>query len=257
MNMISFKGRNNILQNADRITRKVNSVYPHISESKSKDYISKVIEFSDFNSDVSKKMMNLSFRNAVKLDALRFRMPSGIELFKSIIYALKDKHIGNCYESARLAEIIAKINGQDNVYSMKTYVARNRSGMEIKLEHVVSVMTNQPIEAGKKYIFKNKDAVIIDPWFGITDFASKYVERLKNDFMHHFMYMPNNNLVSRMISKQAKTPQEYNALKKEKFFNPPIRFLLHEDDVLTKEQAKELRDEYPELILDDFKKIDF
>ena len=255
--MISFTGRNHILQNADRITRKVNSVYPHISESKQKDYISKIIEFCDFDSDISKKMMNLSLKNAVKLDALRFRMTSGIELFKSIIYALKDKHIGNCYESARLAEIIAKINGQDNVYSMKTYVARNRSGMEIKLEHVVSVITNQQIEAGKKYVFKDKDAVIIDPWFGITEFASKYVEKLKNDFMHHFMYMPNNDFVSGMISKQAKTPQEYKLLKKDKFFNPPIRFLLHEDDVLTKEQAKELRNDYPELILDNFTKVDF
>lgn len=255
--MISFTGRNHILQNADRITRKVNSVYPHISESKQKDYISKIIEFCDFDSDISNKMMNLSLKNAVKLDALRFRMTSGMELFKNIIYALKDKHIGNCYEAARLGEIIAKINGQDNVYSMKTYVARNRSGMEIKLEHVVSVITNQQIEAGKKYVFKDKDAVIIDPWFGITEFASKYVEKLKNDFMHHFMYMPNNDFVSGIISKQAKTPQEYKLLKKDKFFNPPIRFLLHEDDVLAKEQAKELRNDYPELILDNFTKVDF
>ena len=252
--MISFKSRNPAIINADRITRAVNSVYPHISESKSKVFINEKLLYMDFDSKLSAKLRELKIKNAVKLTALQFKMTSGMELFKNIILALKNHKIGNCYESARLAEIIAKINGQENIYPMKMFIARNCSGADLELGHVVSVITNKQIESKEKYTLKNKDAIIIDPWLGITEFAGKYLEKLRHDFGYHFEYMPDSSFSMNLIARNTKNLKEFNKQKKE-LFKPVIKFLLHEDDRVTKSNADELRQLYPELMLKDYENV--
>ena len=107
--MISFKSRNEAIRKADRITRAVNSIYPHISESRSKKKINH-FQAIHYPNDICYKFGNLGWRNSLKLDTLRYRSGNGIDLFKNIIDMLKNKKIGNCYEDSVLAQIIGKIN---------------------------------------------------------------------------------------------------------------------------------------------------
>ena len=117
--MITFEGRNNAIIQADKIKRHVSSVYPHVSESKSKIAINKYLKQMnyDFNSDKSRKLLDLRLENSCKINTMRYVLSDGINSLRNIIYTLKNIKIGNCYEEARLAEIIGKINGQDNIYS--------------------------------------------------------------------------------------------------------------------------------------------
>lgn len=254
--MINFKGRCISIQNADRITRTANSIYPHISESRTALAAERQLEFLSYDSLSSRKFQDLKFKNLVKLKAMRMKELFGMDLFRQIICMLKEQKMGNCYELSRLAEFIAKVNGQNNVYPMKIVMPRNSSGADFPVGHVVSVITDKPINSQQKYVFKNKEAIILDPWLGITDYVSRYAERLKNDFKHNFQFIPDNDINIRYITKIAKNLKQYKDLKKGKCFNPDIKFVLHEEDIVSKEQAKQLRTEYPELVLKNFKKAE-
>ena len=254
--MINFKGRCISVQNADRITRTANSIYPHISESRTALAAERQLEFLSYDSLSSRKFQDLKFKNLVKLKAMRMKELFGMDLFRQVIHMLKEQKIGNCYELSRLAEFIAKINGQNNVYPMKIVMPRNSRGGDIPVGHVVSVITDKQIKPQQKYVFKNKEAIILDPWLGITDFVSRYSEKLKNDFKHNFQFIPDNDINIRYITKIAKNLKQYKDLKKERCYNPDIKFVLHEEDIVSKEQAKELRTEYPELVLNNFKRVE-
>ena len=253
--MISFKSRNPLITNTDRITRAANSVYPHVSQSKVAGSIEKQLLCMDNQALMTRRLQDLQIKNSVILNTLRFKMTSGMELLRNIIAALKNNHIGNCYEDARLAEIIAKINGQMNVYPMKIFLNRNRSGFDMKLEHVVSVLTDKTIEPNYKYVLKNKDAIILDPWLGITEFAGTYNEKLKNGYGHNFDYMPDSSFAMNMLAKTSKNLNDFKAKRKQECFNPLIKFFLHEDPAVTAEQAELLKNEYPELVLKDYKPV--
>jgi len=247
--MISFHGRCEQIRNADRFTRLAASVYPHISTSKASEKISRQISYMDYSLPQNRSLSDLSFKYSTKLSHLRLGMSSGIELLKAVIRALKEERIGNCYEEARLTEIIAKINGQENVYPMKILVSRNRSGALVPIDHAVAVITDKKIEPKRTYLFKNNEAVILDPWLGITDFCAHFSEKLKNDFAKHFDMIPDNDFSMRFFAKTSKDMAEFKQNKKDCVFNPEVWFSLHSDGAATKEEIKELRREYPELIL--------
>lgn len=252
--MITFQGRNSVIGQADRITRSVN-IYPHVSESKTSAKISNELLFLDIGSPIARRLMDLQCKYACRLNSMQFSMTSGIELFRKIIQALKDKKIGNCYEHARMAEIIAKINGQKNIYPMRLFITKNSSGAEMPLEHVVSVITDREIKPGIRYKFKNNEAIIIDSWLGLSEYINKYIEKIEYDFKKMFPNMPDVDFSVKMATKDAKNIKEYKKLK-QTCFKPIIRFELHYDDIVTKEQAEQLKKENPELVLNNFQNIE-
>lgn len=253
--MISFKSRNQAIRQADRITRHVNSIYPHVSHSKTAVKISDELSFLDNGAPEARRLQDLQNKLDCKITSLQLSLTSGLDLFRKIIDALKNKKIGNCYESARMAEIIGKINGQENIYPMRMFVPKNKSGALRPMEHVVSVITESEIKPGIKYKFKNNNALIIDPWLGLTEFADKYIEKIKLEFKHLLPIMPDLNFSIYMATKDAKNIKEYKNLKRAMEFKPDIRFELHYDDIVSKQDAEVLRKEYPELILNKFETI--
>jgi len=255
VNMITFKSRNQAIRQADRITRSVNSIYPHVSQSRTSVKIAEKLSFLDYASPCARKMQDLQNKYDCKITSLQLSLTSGLDLFRKIIDALKNKKIGNCYESARMAEIIGKINGQENIYPMRMFISRNNSGALMPMEHVVSVITDSEIEPNVKYRFKNNDALILDPWLGLTEFAGKYLERIKLEFKYMLPIMPDVDFSIYMSTRDAKDTKEYKNLKKTIKFKPDIRFELHYDDIVSKEDAEALRNECPELILEKFKTV--
>ena len=167
--MITFTSKQHSIRSADLITRKAHSQYPHISESK----ISSMI-----GNDKVKDLFfgQMSFEYALKFAAERLKIDLDEKnAHRYVLESLKNG-LGNCYEEAKLAELIAKINGQKNIYSGKIYAGKGFA------KHEVAFITNKEIKPDKFYRFKNKEAIILDPWLGITDFAGNYFTRICKNF---------------------------------------------------------------------------
>ena len=167
--MITFTSRQKDIRNADLITRKAHSVYPHISESRVSAIISK---------DKVKELFwgQMSMEYALKFAGERLKMECDEKnLYAHVIEALKNG-LGNCAEEAKLAELIGKINSIKNIYSGSIFAGKGFA------KHDVAFITNEEIKPNKKYKFKKKDALIIDPWLGITEFAGNYFKIIKTNF---------------------------------------------------------------------------
>ena len=185
--MITFESRQKVIRNADLITRKAHSLYPHVSESR---IVSMIGE------DKVKDLFwgNMSLRYALKFAAQRYKMETDEKnLYRHIVETMLDG-LGNCAEEAKLAELIARINGQKNVYSGKIFAGKGFA------KHEVAFITDKEIKPDKKYHFKNKDALIIDPWLGVTDFAGRYFKSLTKQYAKVLQIRGNENLHYRQIS---------------------------------------------------------
>lgn len=244
--MISFKSRNEAIRNADKITRLAHSVYPHISESRVRTSVGHQLLLGN-QEKKGYRLSNLVLKNSTKIDALRYKACDGIDLFRNIIDMLKKHKIGNCYENAILAEIIGKINGINNIYPVKIFYNRNSSGAKMQLDHAVSIITDKKLTKNNKYNLCNKDAIVVDPWLGVTEYISDYITRLKNDFHKMFSTIPDDSISLRRILFTAKNPKEFHEAKRG-VYKPDFSFMLHEDEQLTINDAEILKKEYPELI---------
>ena len=245
--MISFKSRCKIFQDADRITRMTKTVYPHISESMSGLRIyGQMPKCKDF--DDVRGLSRLRLKNSIKIDNLRHRGRYGISCFRNIIDMLKNYKIGNCYEEAILCEIIGKINGLKNIYHCKIVFNRNSSGAQMELDHAISVLSKKTLNEKELYNFNNKDAVILDPWLGITEFAQDYFTRLKNEFSKLFPLLPDNQLSVRKAKISSKTPKEYHDVMKT-LFKPDFYIKIHDGEILSDSDTKILKKEFPELVI--------
>lgn len=199
--MITFESRQKVIRNADLITRKAHSLYPHVSESR---IVSMIGE------DKVKDLFwgNMSLRYALKFAAQRYNMEIDEKnLYRYVLESLQGG-LGNCSEEAKLAELIARINGQKNVYSGKIFAGKGFA------KHEVAFITDKEIKPDKKYHFKNKDALIIDPWLGVTDFAGRYFKSLTKQYAK-LLQIRGNAKPSLQADFSAKlTPKKLGDLKK-------------------------------------------
>jgi len=133
---------------------------------------------------------------------------------KMLIEHLKNgKKIGNSGEETILATVIGRINGQKNIYT----------GTIDGLDHAISFITRGRVENGQKIILNDKNTIIIDPQLGITDYANNYFQKLCN-----------------IIGGMPK--------KKTIFSVTPVH-----NYRLNKTQIAELRANYPELLIENYK----
>ena len=247
--MINFINRN-ALKNADRITRYASSVYPHISESKSTIVINNALTKKELNTKERYRLLNLKNRYKLKMDKLRYRGGYGFEQFQIIIDCLKNSKLGNCYESSILAEIIGKINGLKNIFSAQVFYTKNTDNINMRFDHGVAVITDKTFEKDIKYTFKNKDAIIIYPWLGITDFAGEYINKIRTVFSNMFpKQLEDYSKCLENIAKDSKNIKEFNKKRKSECYKPQFFFQLHEHENLPIEMTEKLSEEFPELIL--------
>ena len=185
--MITFQGRQDIIKSADIIERRAHSVYPHTSLSKLRKRCIDVYNIAEHSS----KPAPLFFQKIlIRTNQLRSALRQSDSFFSDLIYGMQDKKVGNCFEEASLAQLIGKVNGQKNIYVGDILVEKENIEGKRKIDHAVAFITDKKIEIGKSYSFKNKDAIIIDPWLGIADFAENYFTKLKNNFCKFFKELP-------------------------------------------------------------------
>ena len=199
--MITFESRQKVIRNADLITRRAHSLYPHVSESR---IVSMIGE------DKVKDLFwgNMSLRYALKFAAQRYNMEIDEKnLYRYVLESLQGG-LGNCSEEAKLAELIARINGQKNVYSGKIFAGKGFA------KHEVAFITDKEIKPDKKYHFKNKDALIIDPWLGVTDFAGRYFKSLTKQYAKVLQIRGNAKPSLQADFSSKLTPKKLGDLKK-------------------------------------------
>ena len=166
------------------------------------------------------------FNMQLKLAGERLKLEENEKaLYRNIVEALKTAKIGNCYDEAKLAEIIGKVNGQKNIYSGKIFCNNDKMAF-----HEVAIITDNEVLPNKKCELKDRNTVVLDPWLNTTEFAEQYLVNLKSGFKKFF--------------PDLKRKRKIN-LKFEPDFTRP----------LTGGVIRTLKSNYPELIIKDYKKI--
>ena len=197
----------------------------------------------------------MEYRYLLRHCAERYKMEMADDnLYSVIVNSLKEAKIGNCYEEAKLAELIGKINGVKNIYSGKIFFNSDRFPQTNKpLNHEISFITDKTISQDKNYFFKNKDAIILDPWLGITDFAGEYFAKLKHYFCQLFPALPKAPDCDELYRRSYGNSQRYKQLYKQSKIQTDFMIRPDFECRLTNDNIAQLKKDYPELIIDSFK----
>ncbi len=182
----SFTARNISIRKADEICRRVHQEFPVYSNTKLERFnnADKKHDCFNFINYVSSQIREL--RNYYSIS----NEPS-VNVFK-MLPGLKKTRVGNCYEQASATCVALELNDYKNVGTHYLY-AYNPKTKNIKdLDHVVSVVnikTSNNYEywngidtvVTKHLIKPNKDAIILDTWGGITDYANQAFVKYKSN----------------------------------------------------------------------------
>jgi len=164
----SFKSRNPHIRFADDIARKVNQAYPRISSTKYEG-----LKNSNLYASQIKKIYN-EIKEMREDMYMKLLGACGDYIAKScaLTCLVKSRHLGNCHESAILAEIAAKTNGLRNCFvaQLKPKTDKNTDTHDHAVLYVDSAI----------------NPYIIDPWLGFADFVPRALERYQKDFAQHF-----------------------------------------------------------------------
>ena len=130
----------------------------------------------------------------MKLIEFRHVLAESRSPHKDLVDELKNGlRLANGGEEVELASTIGRINGQKNIYSASV------DGVD----HAVCFITNAPVKEGKSQILKGKDAIIIDPQLGITDFANNYFAKIK-EALGKYHFKKGDLSVYNLVNRQKK-----------------------------------------------------
>ncbi len=251
--MITFEGRQKTIQTAYTIGLKAHNIYPHVSSSQVKKRYFKANNISEFSQKPLPEFYN---KISEKVIELREILKNNNSKICDFIYAMQDKKVGNCFEEALLAEIIGKLNGQKNIYVGNIFVKKENVPEKKSIDHSVAFITNKRIKSKKEYEFKNKEAIIIDPWLGITDFASNYFTQLKNHFKNSFKELPDQDFLEYLIGTESKNIKEFRDGRRNSCQDLKFNIESVETFPIDKLKQKIYKAFFPELVIKKYKKIE-
>lgn len=238
----TFTARNQYIKDAQWVCHTINSRFPHFSTTKHiPTYKRLIIEHPNFvkNSSLPETMkeileftqiltarplkpyqitsdnikQNSKLLNYIKQIIIRLghsrNQADYINREKSIqspLYMLEDLRLGNCYESAKIAELILLLNKIENAC-----IAKLKTPFNQKLNHVVCIFNKDGSQFNGTV---NNSTIIIDNWAGKTDFAKNMYTHYKNLFKDHF-YIPKNSPIEfEQTEKLYLSPQQIQKLTK-------------------------------------------
>lgn len=230
-NNVSFSGRCPQIKDAQWVCHKISSEFPHISTTRLKPFFDKLEEdnielFSEYVSTNSfwhaeqkvknkkdKKLLTLfNWHRAIigQINMARSHRPLGFKndycRITNIIFQLKYDKLGNCYENAKMAECIMKMNGFKNVYTSALKCEN------YPVDHYVCVFNKDGSEFNGKI---GKKTIIIDPWLGLVDFTGNIFKKYINEFSD-FIYIPKNKGIEfRELNHLHLTDEDIQNLRKD------------------------------------------
>ena len=250
--MITFEGRQQLFKNADMIERKARVTYPHISGSKLdvRYYDAYHISRPSF-SPLPEFLTNI----IIEINRSRHKIQGSMYYFAAMVKEIKRNKLGNCFEDAMLAELIGHINGQSNIYTGEILLKKQNVKKQINVGHAVAFVTNKKVRWDKDYKFKGNEAIIIDPWLGITDFVGNYFAKIRNQYRKYFDKIPNQDFLEYMIGTDSKNVKDYrehknNSCQHLDFSIKPAHMIYWDKD-----REEFYRSKFPEFIIDDYQKI--
>lgn len=202
----TFKSKNKVIRRADDIVRTLNNNYPRVSETNVEDFVNidkfpVVTKLLDFKTMRMRSCISTKRMNAIDLNSMIRALPDAVKKFRC----------GNCYESAELAALAAKVNG------LKDFsIGRVMSSDTGSLDHAVVVVKN------------GNNPYVLDAWLGFADYIPNAVERFNKEFSSHF------NLSRKPNEKIYIKPQEIKS---------------YQESVINNITSEEIEDIFPELLV--------
>lgn len=252
LNMITFQGRQQALKNADMIGRKVSGTYPHISGSK---LCLRYCDAHHIQKNSLQPLPKFIEKVVVTINKYRSKINHSRYYYSAMVNEVKKKKVGNCFEDAMLAELIGHINGQDNIHIGNLFVKKQRVKKTKALDHAVAFITDKNINNNNEYKFKNKEAIIIDPWLNIVDFAGNYFTKLKNQYRNCFDNLPNQDFLEYLVSQDSKNVKEFRQNKKNSCQHLAFSIRPAHSICWDKEREDYYKSCFPELFINNYEKI--
>lgn len=164
---INFTSRNPVIRFADDIARKINNEYPRLSSTK----MAGMAKSNNFTQNIYLLHKKI---NMMRFDILYMKLLKKnkyLDRAKLLTDEIKIKKVGNCQESAELAEIAARVNG---IKACRIAGMTYKIGDEYEsLDHAVLY-----IDTKKPYI--------IDPWLGFADYLPNAIKRFQKEYNAFF-----------------------------------------------------------------------
>ena len=235
---ISFAGRCRYIQDAQLVCHVIEKNFPRISTTKIQPFINNLQKknknlysrcflynqlrgnYFRVNNKQEEKIAGIFFwyRNLVaRLNYLRVNRfykdnNKDFDNISQVLRLMKTYHLGNCYESAKTAELILKMNGYKNVCTGNLLCGK------LPIEHTVCVFNRD----GSKVIgIENNNTIVIDPWAGCVDFANNVFKQYKNMFKDNFGCL-NKGKISLTDFSSSKLSQDALEIIKQR--NPELIF---------------------------------
>lgn len=167
----NFAARNAEIRFADDIARKINKEFPRLSPSKVEDFNNIRSNYAFFLEMLDKLRVKLFEMRSKKYQSIN-NAESLSQVLSAITTSVKDYKIGNCGESAQLAEIAARANGINDCSC--AFAFGNGWLGAFEFDHTVLMVKN------------NNKPYIIDAWLGFADYLPEAIKRYQKDFREHF-----------------------------------------------------------------------
>lgn len=178
-NHTTFTSRAQIIKEADKICRNVNKTFPHFSPSYSWINFNMPEKYDPNFSKIEQKLKNI--RNQTD------KAPTPFKYYNTLMKLVKKYKCANCGELADITYISCKNKNLKDVNIVGIYGYNPKKKKYVEYDHIAV-----SFKSGKKQI-------VIDPWFGIADFANNCLVEYKQKY-HKFFKNFNPNL--KMILKK-------------------------------------------------------
>lgn len=183
----AFKSKNASIRTADEICRRVNKEFPVYSNTFLQRF--KTIHKTHNNKKIYDTVSDL----VVNLREYYHNSSTPMNYIIKLLNGMKKSRVGNCHEQSIAASVALRANGYKNVTTLSMY-SINPKTLEVKdLDHAVAAIDFK-LPKGYKYcndkldqlqykqlLKANNEAIIVDPWAGITDNAKSIIRRYKTD----------------------------------------------------------------------------
>ena len=125
-----------------------------------------------------------------------YKLPNtfGLPFCKFLTSAIKKYKVANCGDKARLANLLAVINGYETKIASLMMV--DEKGFPQKIDHAFIIINDKSERSLFRYFTELKGAIIIDPWLGIADYANNVQTIFRNKYADILGITSNSKLVA-------------------------------------------------------------
>ena len=209
-NNVYFTAKSPKIREAERFCRIITSEFPAASGTKVNE--SKYAQKPKFKKIIDKI-------NETITDKIRepfWACSDKTEGILGFIRNIKDFHIANCADFAKLCSIICHTNGIE-VTQPRIFAGSAGNELGKLVDHAILM-----VKPKKNFICKKmsdlKDVIIIDPWLGFADFANNVEQRFMSEYSSFFKFPEGTKLRIINMSDDSgikMTPEMIDAVKEQ------------------------------------------